>query len=144
MPSLKEIKTAVNSALKKTYPKVNIYGTDTVEGYTKPCFFVYVDQTFGSATKNAIHKNVEVEIDYIQKTPNESEAMDFFGKMEAMFFQKLKTKNRKLTTSNLNSYFDGENMNIPCFSFEVEFWSAIDKKDNSALMGELHLKQEVN
>ena len=56
MPSLKEIKTAVNSALKKLYPKANIYGADTVEGYSKPCFFVYVDQTFGAATKNAIHK----------------------------------------------------------------------------------------
>lgn len=144
MTTLKEIRKAVCAALKQAYPKNNIYGVDTLEGYKKPSFFVYVTQTFSEATANAVHKNAEIEIDFIQKAPNEVEAMNFFEKMESMFLHKLKTENRQLTTSNLNSYFDGENMNIPCFSFEVEFWSAIDKKDNSALMGELHLKQEVN
>lgn len=144
MTTLKEIRKAVCAALKQAYPNNKIYGVDTLEGYKKPSFFVYVTQTFSEATANAVHKNVEIEIDFIQKAPNEVEAMDFFEKMEAMFCHKLKTENRQLTTSNENAYFDGENMNIPCFSFEVEFWSAIDKKDNSALMGELHLKQEVN
>lgn len=144
MTTLTEIRKAVSTALRQAYHKANIYGVDTLEGYKKPSFFVYVTQTFSEATANAVHKNVEIEIDYIQKVPNEIEALEFFDRMESLFCHKLKTENRQLTTDNLNSYFDGENMNIPCFSFEVEFWSAIDKKDNSALMGELHLKQEVN
>lgn len=144
MTTLKEIRNGVCTALQYAYPKINIYGVNTVEGYRKPSFFVYVTQTFSEATANAVHKNVEIEIDYIQKKPNEIEALEFFDKMESIFSHKLKTENRQLTTDNLNSFFDGENMNIPCFSFEVEFWSAIDKKDNSALMGRLHLKQEVN
>lgn len=144
MPSLKEIKKAVNSALKKLYPKVNIYGTDTVEGYSKPCFFVYVDQTFGAATKNAIHKNVEVEIDYIQKAPNESEAMDFFAKMEKEFCQKLKLPNRQLSTSELTYQFAGTNENVPAFFFDLEFWDVIEKEpDHSALMGSLELNEQV-
>ncbi len=89
MPSLKEIKKAVSSALKKPYPKTKVYGVDTVESYSKPCFFVYVTQTFSEATKNAIHKNVEIEIDYIQNSPDENKAMDFFEKMENTFCQKL-------------------------------------------------------
>ena len=144
MTTLKEIRKAVSTALKQAYPQNKIYGVDTLEGYKKPSFFVYVTQTFSEATKNAVHKNVEIEIDFIQKSPNEAEAMDFFEKMEALFCHKLKTENRQLSTDNLNCYFDGISKNVPCFSFEVEFWSAIDKKDNSALMGELHLKQEVN
>lgn len=99
MPSLKEIKKAVNSALKKEYPRTKVYGTDTVEGYSKPCFFVYVTQTFSEATKNAIHKNVEIEIDYIQKSPDESKEMDFFEKMENVFCQKLTVGTRHLSTS---------------------------------------------
>ena len=31
MPSLKEIKKAVNSALKKLYPQAKVYGADTVD-----------------------------------------------------------------------------------------------------------------
>ena len=144
MPSLKEIKTAVNSALKKLYPKVNIYGADTVEGYSKPCFFVYVDQTFGAATKNAIHKNVEIEIDYIQKAPNESEAMDFFAKMEKEFCQKLKLPNRQLSTSELTYQFAGTNENVPVFFFDLELWDVIKKEpDKSALMGSLELNEQV-
>lgn len=36
--TLKEIKKAVNSALKEKYPGVNIYGADTIEGYVRPSF----------------------------------------------------------------------------------------------------------
>lgn len=144
MTTLKEIKKAVNAALKSAYPDIRIYGADTVEGYTKPSLFVYATQTFNEATRNAIHKNVEIEIDFIQQAPNESEAMDFFATMERMFCHKLKLENRQLTTSNLSATFDGENKNIPCFEFEVEFWSAIKKAtDNTPIAEEINMKQEV-
>ena len=44
--TLKEIKKAVNSALKEKYPDVKIYGADTIEGYMRPSFFVYITQIF--------------------------------------------------------------------------------------------------
>lgn len=144
MTTLKEIKKAVVTALKKAYPNHNVYGADTIEGYKKPSFFVYVTQTFSEATMNAVHKNAEIEIDYIQKSPDESDAMDFFSKMEKLFCHKLKLENRQLTTANHVQDFDGENENLPIYRFEVEFWSAIDKeKDDSALMGELSINEEV-
>lgn len=61
--TLKDIKQAVNLTLKEAYPGTKIYGPDTIEGYTRPSFFVYVTQTFSERTKNAVHKNVEIEID---------------------------------------------------------------------------------
>lgn len=144
MPSLKEIKKAVNSALKKLYPQAKVYGADTVEGYSKPCFFVYITQTFSETTKNAIHKNVEIEIDYIQNSPDESKAMDFFEKMENAFCQKLVVGARHLSTSELFTDFAGEHSNIPVFTFDVEFWDEIKKEpDNSALMGDFRIKTEV-
>ena len=144
MTTLKDIKKAVNKALKEAYPDVKIYGADTLEGYNRPAFFVYVTQTFSEATKNVAHKNVEVEIDFVQKSPNESEAMDFFAAMERLFCHKLKLENRQITTSNLYSGFDGENKNIPVFEFEIEFWSEIEKEtDNTPLAGEVQIEQEV-
>jgi len=47
--TLKEIKKAVNSALKEKYPDVKIYGADTIEGYMRPSFFVYITQTFSES-----------------------------------------------------------------------------------------------
>ena len=140
--TLKEIKKAVNVALKKAYPDCKIYGADTIEGYERPCFFTYVKLTFSESTKNMAHKNVEVTIDYIQRSPDESDGMDFFTKMERLFCLKLDAGERKLSTSNQQSDFVGDNANIPSFSFDVEFWDAIEKEtDNTPLMGELIMKE---
>ena len=46
--TLKEIKKAVNSALKEKYPDVKIYGADTIEGYMRPSIFcIYNTDFFG-------------------------------------------------------------------------------------------------
>lgn len=141
--TLKDIKKAVNAALKKQFPECKVYGADTVEGYTRPSFFVYVTQTFSETTRNAVHKNVEIEIDYIQKSPDEGKAMDFFQIMENLFGQKLPVETRQLNVSNLDMGFQGENLNIPVFSFETEFWDEIKKTDNSETMKEIIFAQEV-
>lgn len=144
--TLKEIKKAVNSALKERFPDMKIYGADTVEGYTRPSFFVYVTQTLSESTKNVFHKNVEVEIDFIQKNTNEAEGMAFFAAMEEMFGQKLTIGSRRLNTSNMDLNFQGENANIPVCQFDVEFWDVIPRRprtDSSKLMEELKISQEV-
>jgi len=141
--TLKEIKKAVNSALKERYPDTKIYGADTVEGYMRPSFFVYATQTFSESTKNAFHKNVEIEIDFIQKSPNEAEGMDFFNAMQELFGQKLTVGSRSFNTSNMDLNFQGENSNIPVCQFDIEFWDSIPKTDNSKMMEEMRLSQEV-
>ena len=141
--TLKEIKRAINTVLKKMYPDVKIYGADTMEGYTRTAFFVYVTQTFSEKTKNAVHKNVEIEIDLIQKRPDELAAMEFFEKMEAAFGYKLAVGDRKLNTDNMDYMFEGENDNIPVVTFEVEFWDEIKREDNSEIMKNMEMRQEV-
>lgn len=141
--TLKEIKKAVNSALKERYPEYKIYGADTIEGYTRPSFFVYITQTFLKSTKNATHKNVEIEIDFIQRAANEEEAMKFFARMEELFGQKVTAGNRNLNTNNMELDFQGENLNIPVCRFDVEFWDQIPRKENYDTMKKLIFAQEV-
>ena len=141
--TLKEIKRAVNDALKKEYPGARIYGNDTIEGYEKPAFFVYVMQTFAESTKNARHKNVEVEIDYIQKRPDEVEGMNFLEKAEEIFGQKLTVGYRSLSTANIDCQFQGENQNIPVVTFDIEFWDNIEKRETTETMKTLIISQEV-
>ena len=125
--TLKEIKRAINTVLKKMYPDVKIYGADTMEGYTRPAFFVYVTQTFSEKTKNAVHKNVEIEIDLIQKRPDELAAMELFEKMEAAFGYKLAVGDRKLNTdkclllSAIKTYMDEILVNGLIEDYSIEF-----------------------
>ena len=141
--TLKDIKQAVNSALKEVYPGIKLYGADTIEGYTRPSCCVYVTQTFSERTKSAVHKNVEIEIDLIQKKPDEVAAMEFFEKMETAFGYKLAVGSRKLNTDNINCTFEGENNNIPVVTFELEFWDEVKREDNSKIMKNMEMRQEV-
>ena len=141
--TLKDIKRAVSLALKEAYPNCKIYGSDTVEGYTRPSFFLYITQTLSESTKNAKHKNVEIEIDYIQKRADEADGIDFFSKVEELFGQKLCVGDRYLNVDNMRTDFEGENLNIPVVIFETEFWDTIKVTDNSEIAKKMIIKQEV-
>nr|WP_288787451.1 hypothetical protein [uncultured Blautia sp.] len=69
--------------------------------------------------------------------------MEFFEKMEAAFGYKLAVGSRKLNTDNINCMFEGENNNIPVVAFEVEFWDEVKKEDNSEIMKNMEMRQEV-
>ncbi|MBC6681318.1 phage tail terminator family protein [Zhenpiania hominis] len=141
---MKKIKTAVNAVLKTLYPDYPIYGADTVEGYEKPSFFVYITQTFSEFSANLVHKNVEVEIDFIQKEPDESAGMDFFNKMQQAFLKKLKVESRYLNLSNHSFEFTGNHANIPVFTFEIEYYESIEKETETAvLMEKLYMSNSL-
>ena len=70
-------------------------------------------------------------------------AMEFFEKMEAAFGYKLAVGDRKLNTDNMDYMFEGENDNIPVVTFEVEFWDEIKREDNSEIMKNMEMRQEV-
>ena len=87
---------------------------------------------------------MEVEIQYIQKSPNESESMDFFATMQEIFLQKLQVGDRFLNISDHYSEFDGDFMEIPIFGFNLEYWEAIKKvEEDIEMMGELKLNPDV-
>lgn len=139
---MKPIKKAVVAALKQAYPDLPVYGVDTKEGYKRPSFFVYVTQTFAAPTKNYLHVSADIEIDYIQKKPDESEAIAFFEDMQELFCMKLPVGEALLNTSDL--YMDFDNQNVPVFGFEVEYWEEVKRKPETAvLMRELRLSQKV-
>ena len=130
--------------LKAVYPDYPIYGADTIEGYEKPSFFVYVTQTFAEFNANLIHKNVEVEIDFIQREPDESAGMGFFNKMQQVFLKKLKVGTRYLNISNHSFEFLGDHANIPVFSFEIEYYESIEKeKETAVLMEKLYMSNNL-
>lgn len=39
--------------------------------------------------------------------------------------------------------FEGESNNIPVVTFEVEFWDEVKKEDNSEIMKNMEMRQEV-
>ena len=63
--------------------------------------------------------------------------------MQELFGQKLTVGSRSFNTSNMDLNFQGENSNIPVCQFDIEFWDSIPKTDNSKMMEEMRLSQEV-
>lgn len=143
MTTLLEIKAAVNAVLKKEYPALPIYGADTEEGYQKPSFFVFAVLQTGRATRYAIEKTVDIEIDYIQKEPDEADAMRFFAAARKALHPKLTVGERFFTTDGFLLDFLGECQNIPHVEFSLTFWDDYAEETAQALMEEIVFSEKI-
>lgn len=144
MITLKDIKESVNSILKMLYPKMPIYGIDTIEGYKRPSFFVYAKTTTLETTKNCIHQNVEIAIDFIQNSPDEEIGMDVLCNIQMKLSPKIQVTERYLNTSDFDFDFIGTFENIPHMEFRIEYWDDYgNKEEEHQDMKELNLRQEV-
>ena len=145
MTTLKDIKEAVVNILESLYPKMQIYGADTIEGYKRPSFFVSARLTTLEATKNCIHQNAEIAIDYIQTSPDEEKGMGVLSNIQQNLTPKLVVGDRFLNTSDFDFDFVGTFANIPHLEFQIEYWDEYGNKteDEPQKMKKLILRQEV-
>ncbi len=137
---IEHIRIAVAKALKAAFPEIPVHGHDTKEGYVRPSFFVYVTQTFSAPTKNFLHVSADVEIDFLQKKPDEREANGFFAKMQRMFCRKLPVGGTFVNASD--SYMDVQN-GIPMFGFEVEYWEDTREPETADVMEEFNFNETI-
>lgn len=137
---IEHIRAAVYKTLKTRFPELSVYGYETKEGYERPSFFVYVTQTFSAPTKNFLHVSADVEIDFIQKKPDEREAHGFFARMQKLFCRKLPVGDTFVNTSDL--YMDIQN-GVPIFGFEVEYWEDTREPETADLMREFTFNEKI-
>ncbi len=141
---IKDIKKAVVSKLKEIYPDYPVYGNDTVDGYSKPCFFVEVSQLFSEGGVNYKYRSCVIEITLVQCIPDEVESLDFFVEIEKAFYPKLEVGDRLLNTSNFAIDWLGENRNIPKVDFDVDYFEATEKEEKQELLTKLRIKEVLN
>lgn len=120
--TIESIKAAIVKKLQERYPGTPCYGVETLDGYKKPCFFLYLDGSVILSTVNYIQMRCEAEIVRIQPKTNESDAIQFFENTASMFAPQIKVGDQFLSTENLDFSYLGENQDIPQISFEFEYY----------------------
>lgn len=139
--TIEEIKAAIVKKLQERYPGTPCYGTETLDGYKKPCFFLYIEGSVILSTVNYTQMRCEVEIIRIQQKRDESDAIQFFENMAGMFSPQINVGDQFFSTENLELAYLGENRDIPDVSFEFEYY-IMKKTETAAVMKEAVIRME--
>jgi hypothetical protein len=138
VPTLKQIKLAINDMILAKFPAIEIQSTDVKEGFNRPSFFVQLDN-IGRDTKLYVsERGLTTRIYYFPEDRyNYSlEIMDIQDSLESIFNLNFKVGNRTITISETRGQeIDG----VLEFEFDFEFVEPVDVSDNSDLMGELEI-----
>jgi hypothetical protein len=138
MITLKDIKTAVVSKLNANFTQ-EVQSSDVKEGFSRPSFFVELDNATSSSTEEQKHRGLTVRIYYFpsDKNKNSIEILDTQEALENAFDLKLPVLDRKLTINETESVTtDG----VLTFSFDIEYEEGKVIAD-APLMGALDIKE---
>lgn len=127
MIGYEDIKAAITAEINRIFPGIPVYGLDTVEGYSKPCFFLDIIPETSEGNINFKHKYCTVTITKVQRAADEADALDFFQKIEQAFYLKLAVKDRKINTNRFAPAWLGEFGNVPTITFEMEWYEAVER-----------------
>lgn len=119
MSSVKDIRARIVYLLKQKFD-LEVYGDDVKEGFTRPCFFVRMDNHIHSSTNYHIEKTINVNIYYYpnDRYTNQMELIDIQRRLESVFDLKLIVGDRHFNIIEIESdVIDG----ILGFSFDIEF-----------------------
>lgn len=116
---LKEIKIAVNTALKQKFADIEIQSSDIAEGFLRPCFFTELDKI---ETSEGIYKNNKfiIRIYYFPRSryKNQSEIIEMQEELNYIFSSFIKADNKVITINEKSiTIEDG----ILIFEIRVEF-----------------------
>lgn len=143
--TIADVKKAINALLREKYQSsmYELYGVDTSEGYARPCFFVkIVSDTMEAEGLNRYDNHMTCYIDYIQDKIDEADMLSKMNEIREMFQLCFKVGDRSIHTSNFEYDFVGSKRNILEMSFNMQFYTEINKKETSVLMEHVELRKE--
>lgn len=136
-----EIKKALNSLLKKKYPKLKIYGKEIKEGYDVPCFFTEIVNAQSKAQNRNFEKiSFTLYITYFQEIKSELEQLKKVDEIKELFGMKFKVGNALLTTGEYAYDFIGEYSDILRISVDFEYLEGKERKETGEKMEEVKIE----
>lgn len=120
-----DLKKAVQQQLTAAF-NIPCYGMDRKEGLKKPAFFVQM-VVATTETVNIQTMAAEFFINYLQKKPDEKDALNAATRIRELFIPKVKVKHRKLTAGNYEYSYIGKNGDLMRISFDINFMQQIPK-----------------
>lgn len=143
MIASKQIKKAVNKILYEKY-KLPIYGSQILEGYKKPCFFVQIELDRASfVNRNIIEKVFVINIYYFQREKDEHDIMTKMDQLLKEIGAKLLVNDRSLEVSDISFNLTGEARDILKMEFTISFYDNQDKTDEADIAKELEINTKA-
>jgi hypothetical protein len=142
---LTDIYKATDLLLKSKYgASMKYYGNDTVEGYTKPCFFISIIPVINSNDSiNFKTKAFTIMITYHQSIINEIDNLQKADEIINLIGYFLNVNGRKICVTNSDYEFIGENNNVLQISFNIEYIEANTREDSSTIAQTLNINEEM-
>lgn len=134
MVTYADIIKEVNLILKKEYPDVKRYGTDTVDNAVPPYFFVeVVPLGISRESKNILKKSCSVKITFVQKTIKQVEALNVIEHIFEVLGMTLDVGDRKFLVNNYSHEYIEDHGNIPQISFDLEWYESTEYHDGDLI-----------
>lgn len=134
MVTYADIIKEVNLILKKEYPDVKRYGTETVDNAVPPYFFVeVVPLGISRESKNILKKSCSVKITFVQKTIKQVEALNVIEHIFEVLGMTLDVGDRKFLVNNYSHEYIEDHGNIPQISFDLEWYESTEYHDGDLI-----------
>ena len=134
MVTYADIIKEVNLILKREYPDVKRYGTDTVDNAVPPYFFVeVVPLGISRESKNMLKKSCSVKITFVQKTIKQVEALNVIEHIFEVLGMTLDIGDRKFLVNNYSHEYIEDHGNIPQISFDLEWYESTEYHDDDLI-----------
>lgn len=130
-----DIKKAINTALKTSFPEIDINAGEIKEGFKRPSFFTQIIPVLREFETQCYTSNkVLVVVNYFPKKNVELDSLKMMNSLQQTFGMTLKVGNRVLTLQNIRSSMVDE---IVQFKFDLDYLENIAKKETTTVMGEI-------
>lgn len=136
-----DIKKAINSVMRDNFPDHKLYADDIREGFKRPCFFIELLPVARDNEGGGFYsRRVSVVINYFSKKGTDLENIKMQDRLEQIFSQALKIKDRVITINSTNGYITDSVLH---FSFNIDYLDSIDKTEQYGYDPYAELMQEL-
>ena len=144
MIELIEIKSACNGVLRKAFPDMKIYGSDTTEGIKRPAFYTeIVPYTLKYETINRVKQSCGFKATLLEATANEEFELKTFAALRAAFGLKLHISDRYITVSDVDFDYAGNRNDIMQMTFTFEWFDDISETVELPLMEDIEINERT-
>jgi hypothetical protein len=142
--SITDVKRACSHILEKSFPNIKVYGNDTLDGYTRPSFFVeLLSHGRHKPGRYITQIGFTYRITYFEKCHNEAHCLEVYETICKAFEPVLRVNDSKLVVKDMEYNWIDENadkLQITVSFYDVTYLSGT--KEEQELMEELNINYE--
>lgn len=142
MIELIEVKSACNAVVRKAFPDMKIYGSDTAEGLKRPSFYTeIVPYTLSYETINRVKQSCGFKITLLEETANEEFELKTVAALRAAFGLKLRIGERQITVQGVDFDYAGTKNDIMQMTFTFEWFDTIAETVELPLIEDIEINE---